>query len=71
MQRRSFAFLHAAVCDRHMRHVQLDGVGAHNKVIAYDRRALARPASKREIIVGRRLMAVIGATRTASRRTWS
>jgi len=35
-------FLHAGVCDRRMWRAQLDGVGANNKAIAYDRRLTRR-----------------------------
>jgi pimeloyl-ACP methyl ester carboxylesterase len=41
-------FLHAAICDRRMWRAQLDGVGAHNKAIAYDRRGFGETSADRE-----------------------
>jgi pimeloyl-ACP methyl ester carboxylesterase len=41
-------FLHAGVCDRRMWRAQLDGVGAHNKAIAYDRRGFGETRAEKE-----------------------
>jgi len=55
-------FLHANVCDSRMWHAQLDGVGASNKAIAYDRRGFGKTrAEKEDFSAVADLMAVIGA----------
>jgi pimeloyl-ACP methyl ester carboxylesterase len=55
-------FLHAGVCDRRMWHAQLDGVGADNKAIAYDRRGFGETcAEPEEFSAVADLMAVIDA----------
>jgi pimeloyl-ACP methyl ester carboxylesterase len=41
-------FLHANVCDSRMWRAQLDGVGASNKAIAYDRRGFGETLAERE-----------------------
>jgi pimeloyl-ACP methyl ester carboxylesterase len=41
-------FLHAAVCDRRMWRAQLDGVGATNRAIAYDRRGFGETRAEKE-----------------------
>jgi pimeloyl-ACP methyl ester carboxylesterase len=41
-------FLHAGVCDSRMWHAQLDGVGATNKAIAYDRRGFGETCAEKE-----------------------
>ncbi|MFL9864404.1 alpha/beta hydrolase [Paraburkholderia fungorum] len=41
-------FLHARVADSRMWHAQLDGVGAHNKAIAYDRRGFGETRADAE-----------------------
>jgi pimeloyl-ACP methyl ester carboxylesterase len=56
-------FLHAAVADRRMWRAQLDGVGANNKAIAYDRRGFGETrAEKEDFSAVADLMAVIDAT---------
>lgn len=55
-------FLHAGVCDSRMWRAQLDGVGAHNKAIAYDRRGFGETrADKEDFSAVADLMAVIDA----------
>ncbi len=55
-------FLHANVCDSRMWRAQLDGVGASNKAIAYDRRGFGETrAEKEDFSAIADLMAVIGA----------
>jgi pimeloyl-ACP methyl ester carboxylesterase len=55
-------FLHAAIADRRMWRAQLDGVGAHNKAIAYDRRGYGETrAEKEEFSAIADLMAVMDA----------
>ncbi|MDH2344103.1 alpha/beta hydrolase [Bradyrhizobium sp. SSUT77] len=41
-------FLHAGVCDRRMWRSQLDGVGANNTAIAYDRRGFGETRAEKE-----------------------
>lgn len=41
-------FLHANVCDSRMWRMQLDGVGANNKAIAYDRRGFGETHAEQE-----------------------
>lgn len=41
-------FLHAGVCDSRMWRAQLDGVGANNKAIAYDRRGFGETRAEAE-----------------------
>jgi pimeloyl-ACP methyl ester carboxylesterase len=41
-------FLHAGVCDSRMWRAQLDGVGANNKAIAYDRRGFGETRAETE-----------------------
>ncbi len=41
-------FLHAGVCDRRMWRAQLDGVGADNRAIAYDRRGCGETRAEKE-----------------------
>jgi pimeloyl-ACP methyl ester carboxylesterase len=41
-------FLHAAVCDSRMWRAQLDGVGANNRVIAYDQRGFGETRAEQE-----------------------
>ncbi len=41
-------FLHAGVCDSRMWRAQLDGVGADNKAIAYDRRGFGETRAEKE-----------------------
>jgi pimeloyl-ACP methyl ester carboxylesterase len=41
-------FLHAGVCDRRMWRSQLDGAGANNTAIAYDRRGFGETRAERE-----------------------
>lgn len=41
-------FLHAGDCDRRMWRAQMDGVGASNKAIAYDRRGCGETRAERE-----------------------
>jgi pimeloyl-ACP methyl ester carboxylesterase len=41
-------FLHAGVCDSRMWRAQLDGVGANNKAIAYDRRGFGETRAEME-----------------------
>lgn len=41
-------FLHASICDSRMWRAQLDGVGAHNQAIAYDRRGFGETRAERE-----------------------
>ncbi|GGF00639.1 alpha/beta hydrolase [Aliidongia dinghuensis] len=41
-------FLHAGVCDRRMWRAQLDGVGANNRAIAYDRRGFGETHAEAE-----------------------
>ncbi|HWK44059.1 MAG TPA: alpha/beta hydrolase [Stellaceae bacterium] len=56
-------FLHAAICDSRMWRAQLDGVGANNKAIAYDRRGFGETrAEKEDFSAVADLMAVIDAT---------
>lgn len=56
-------FLHANVCDRRMWRAQLEGVGATNKAIAYDRRGFGGTrAEKEDFSAVADLMAVIDAT---------
>ncbi len=56
-------FLHANVCDRRMWRAQLDGVGADNKAIAYDRRGFGGTRAEAEDFSAvADLMAVIEAT---------
>ncbi|MFL9882678.1 alpha/beta fold hydrolase [Paraburkholderia agricolaris] len=55
-------FLHARVADSRMWHDQLDGVGAHNKAIAYDRRGFGETrADEEDFSAVADLMAVIDA----------
>ncbi len=55
-------FLHAGVCDRRMWRAQLDGIGTHNKAIAYDRRGFGETrAEKEDFSAVADLMAVIDA----------
>lgn len=55
-------FLHAGICDRRMWRAQLDGIGAHNKAIAYDRRGFGEThADKENFSAVADLMAVIDA----------
>lgn len=55
-------FLHAAVCDRRMWRAQLDGLGAHSKAIAYDRRGFGETRAEAEAFSDvADLMAVIDA----------
>jgi pimeloyl-ACP methyl ester carboxylesterase len=55
-------FLHAGVCDSRMWRAQLDGVGADNKAIAYDRRGFGETrAEKEDFSAVADLMAVIDA----------
>jgi pimeloyl-ACP methyl ester carboxylesterase len=55
-------FLHAGVCDSRMWRAQLDGVGANNKAIAYDRRGFGETrAEKEDFSAVADLMAVIDA----------
>jgi pimeloyl-ACP methyl ester carboxylesterase len=55
-------FLHANVCDSRMWRAQLDGVGANNKAIAYDRRGFGETrAEKEDFSAVADLMAVIDA----------
>lgn len=55
-------FLHAGVCDSRMWRAQLDGVGANNKAIAYDRRGFGKTrAEKEDFSSVADLMAVIDA----------
>lgn len=56
-------FLHAGVCDRRMWRAQLDGVGANNRAIAYDRRGCGETRAEREDFSAvADLMAVVDAT---------
>jgi pimeloyl-ACP methyl ester carboxylesterase len=56
-------FLHANVCDSRMWRAQLDGVGASNTAIAYDRRGFGETrAEKEDFSALADLMAVIDAT---------
>jgi pimeloyl-ACP methyl ester carboxylesterase len=58
----SVVFLHARVADSRMWHDQLDGVGAHNKAIAYDRRGFGETrADEDDFSAVADLMAVIDA----------
>lgn len=41
-------FLHASICDSRMWRTQLDGIGASNKAIAYDRRGFGGTRAERE-----------------------
>lgn len=41
-------FLHSNVCDRRMWRAQLDGIGAHHKAIAYDRRGFGETHAEPE-----------------------
>ena len=55
-------FLHAGVCDSRMWRAQLDGVGAGNRAIAYDRRGCGETqAEKEDFSAVADLMAVIDA----------
>ena len=55
-------FLHAGVCDSRMWRAQLDGVGADNRAIAYDRRGCGETrAEKEDFSAVADLMAVIDA----------
>lgn len=55
-------FLHAAVADSRMWRAQLDGIGANNKAIAYDRRGFGETrAEKEDFSAVADLMAVIDA----------
>lgn len=55
-------FLHAGVCDSRMGRAQLDGVGVHNKAIAYDRQGFGETrAEEEEFSAVADLMAVIDA----------
>lgn len=55
-------FLHAAIADRRMWRAQLDGIGANNKAIAYDRRGYGETvAEAEEFSAIADLMAVMGA----------
>ena len=55
-------FLHAAIADRRMWRAQLDGIGAKNKAIAYDRRGYGETAAEtEEFSAVADLMAVMGA----------
>lgn len=56
-------FLHAGVADSQMWRAQLDGVGANNKAIAYDRRGFGKThAEKEDFSAISDLMAVIDTT---------
>ena len=56
-------FLHADVCDSRMWRAQLDGIGAGNKAVAYDRRGCGETRAEREDFSAvADLMAVIDAT---------
>jgi pimeloyl-ACP methyl ester carboxylesterase len=56
-------FLHAGVCDRRMWRAQLDGIGADNKAIAYDRRGFGETSGEpEEFSAVADLMSVIDAT---------
>ena len=56
-------FLHAAICDKRMWRTQLDGVGATNTAIAYDRRGFGETrAGPEDFSAVTDLMAVIEAT---------
>ncbi|WP_421989639.1 alpha/beta fold hydrolase [Roseococcus sp.] len=54
--------LHAAICDRRMWHAQMEGVGARNQAIAYDRRGFGETRADEEAFSDvADLMAVMGA----------
>lgn len=56
-------FLHAGICDRRMWGAQMDGVGARNRAIAYDRRGFGETRYEEEDFSAvADLMAVIDAT---------
>lgn len=55
-------FLHAGVCDSRMWRAQLDGIGADNKAVAYDRRGFGETRTEKEDFSAvADLMAVMGA----------
>lgn len=60
-------FLHAAIADRRMWRAQLDGIGASNKGIAYDRRGFGETvAEKEDFSAVADLLAVMGALTTGT-----